>query len=74
MYATSIVENVQMSLPCASSYQSFPVMAAAVNEDVSCDTVAAMGGEFVLAVALLGRRLVPLHRQVVMGHPQLLVS
>lgn len=46
-------------------------MAAAVDVDVSCDAVAAVTGEAVLTVALLGQRLVPLHRQVVVGQPQL---
>lgn len=49
-------------------------MAAAVDVDVPCDTVAAVAGEAVLTVVLLGGRLVPLHRQVVVGHPQLPVS
>ena len=49
-------------------------MAAAVDVDVSCDSVAAVAGEAVLTVALLGQRLVPLHCQVVVGHPQLPVS
>lgn len=49
-------------------------MAAAVDVDVSRDAIAAVAGEAVLTVALLGRRLVPLHCQVVMGHPQLPVS
>lgn len=49
-------------------------MAAAVDVDIPCDTVAALAGEAVLTVALLGRRLVPLHRQAVMGHPELPVS
>lgn len=48
-------------------------MAAAVDVDVSRDAVAAVAGEALLAVALLGRRLVSLHRQVVMGQPQLSV-
>lgn len=63
-----------MFLPRAASYQSLPVMAAAVDVDVSCDAIAAVTGEAVLAVALLGRCLIPLHRQVVVGHPQLPVS
>lgn len=47
-------------------------MAAAVDVDVSCDAVAALVHEGpLLIVALLGRRLVPLHCQVVMGHFQL---
>lgn len=49
-------------------------MAPAVNVDVSHHAVAAVAGEPVLTVALFGRRLVPLHRQVVVGHPQLSVS
>lgn len=49
-------------------------MAPAVNVDVSQHAVAAVAGEPVLTVALFGRRLVPLHRQVVVGHPQLSVS
>lgn len=49
-------------------------MATAVNVDVACDTITAVAGEAVLTVALLGRCLVPLHCQVVMGHPQLPVS
>lgn len=49
-------------------------MAAAVDVDVPCDPVAAVAGEAVLTVALLGRRLVPLYCQIVMGHPELSVS
>lgn len=49
-------------------------MAAAVDEDVAHHAVAALAGETLLAVGLLGRGLVPLHRQVVMGDLQLLVS
>lgn len=49
-------------------------MATAVNVDVSCDTITAVAGEAVLTVALLRRCLIPLHCQVVMGHPQLPVS
>lgn len=49
-------------------------MAATVDEDISRDTIAAMAREAVLAVALFGGCLIPLHSQVVMGHPQLPVS
>lgn len=49
-------------------------MAAAVDVDISCDAVAAVAREAVLTVALLGRCLIPLHCQVVMGQPQLPVS
>lgn len=49
-------------------------MAPAVNVDVSRHAVAAVARESVLTVALFGRRLVPLHRQVVVRHPQLSVS
>lgn len=49
-------------LPCASSNQSLPVVAAAVDVDVSRDAVAAVAGEALLTLALLGRRLVSLHR------------
>lgn len=63
-----------MFLPRAASYQSLPVMAATVYVDISRDAVAAVTGEAVLTVALLGRCLIPLHCEVVMGHPQLPVS
>ena len=43
-----------MPLPCAASYQGLPVVAAAVDEHVGCDTVAALASEAVLGVALLG--------------------
>lgn len=49
-------------------------MAPAVDVDVSRHAVAAVARESVLTVALFGRRLVPLHRQVVVRHPQLSVS
>ncbi len=49
-------------------------MAAAVDVHVSCDAVAAVAGEAVLAVALLRRCLVSLHCEVVMGQSQLAVS
>lgn len=49
-------------------------MAATVDVDVSRDSIAAVAGETVLTVALLGRRLISLHCHVVMGHPQLAVS
>lgn len=49
-------------------------MAATVNVDIPCNSIAAVAGEAVLTVALLGRRLIPLYCQVVMGHPQLSVS
>lgn len=49
-------------------------MTPAVDEDVSHHAVAALAGEAVLAVAFLGRAFIPLHRQVVVGHLQLLVS
>lgn len=49
-------------------------MAATVDVDVSCDAVAAVTREPVLTVALLGRCLISLHCQVVVGQPQLPVS
>lgn len=49
-------------------------MASAVDVDVSRHAVAAVARESVLTVALFGRSLVPLHRQVVVRHPQLSVS
>lgn len=49
-------------------------MAAAVDVHVSRDAVAAVAAEAILAVALLGRGLVPLHGQVVVGDPQLSVG
>lgn len=49
-------------------------MAPAVDVDVSHHAVAAVAGEPVLTVALFGRRLVPLHRQIVVRHPQFSVS
>lgn len=49
-------------------------MAATVDVCIPCDTVAAVAGEAVLIVALLGQCLVPLHCQIVVGHPQLPVS
>lgn len=49
-------------------------MATAVDEDVPHHAVAALAGEAILAVALLGRGFVPLHRQVIVGHLQLLVG
>lgn len=49
-------------------------MAPTVDVDISRDTVAAVAGEAVLTMALLGRCLIPLYCQVVMGHPQLPVS
>lgn len=49
-------------------------MAAAVDVDVPHHAVAVLAGEALLAVALLGRGFVALHRQVVVGHLQLLVG
>lgn len=49
-------------------------MASAVDVDVSRHAVAAVAGKSVLTVALFGRRLIPLHCQVVVGHSQLSVS
>lgn len=49
-------------------------MAPTIDVDVSHHAVAAVAGESVLTVTLFGRRLVPLHCQVVVGHPQLSVS
>lgn len=49
-------------------------MAPTVDVDISHHAIAAVAGESVLTVALFGWRLVPLHRQVVVGHPQLSVS
>lgn len=49
-------------------------MASAVDVDVGHNTVAALAAEALLAVALLGRGLIPLHRQVVVGDLQLLVG
>lgn len=49
-------------------------MAPAVDEDVSHHAVAALAGEALLVVGLLRRGLVALHRQVVVGHLQLLVG
>lgn len=63
-----------ISLPCAPSYQGFPVVAPAVDVHIPCDAVAALAGEAVLSVALLGQRLISLHCQVVMGDLQLLVG
>lgn len=45
-------------------------MAAAVDVDVSHDAVAAVAGEALLTVALFGRRLISLHRQIVVRQPQ----
>lgn len=49
-------------------------MASAVDVDVAHNAVAALAAEALLAVALLGRGLIPLHRQVVVGDLQLLVG
>ena len=49
-------------------------MAPTVDVDISHHAVAAVAGESVLTVALFGRCLVPFHRQVVVGDPQLSVS
>lgn len=49
-------------------------MAAAVDVDVAHHAVAALAGEALLAVAFLGRGFVPLHRQVIVEHLQLLVG
>lgn len=49
-------------------------MAPAVDVDVANNTIAALAAEALLAVALLGRGLIPLHRQVVVGDLQLLVG
>lgn len=73
-YSNPHIQTLFIILPCASSNQSLPVMAPTVDVDVSRYAVAAVAGESVLTVALFGRRLVPLHRQVVVGHPQLSVS
>lgn len=71
-YCTSTAGSTERHrLPCASSNQSLPVVAAAVDVDVSHDAIAAVAGESLLTVALLGRRLVSLHCQVVVGQPQL---
>lgn len=64
----------QTRSPCAASDQSLPVVAPAVDVDVPHHAVAVLAGEAVLAVALLGRGFVALHRQVIVGHLQLLVS
>lgn len=49
-------------------------MAPAVDVDIPDDAVAALAGEPLLAVAFLGCGFVSLHCQVIVGHPQLLVS
>ena len=41
-------------LPCASTYDHFPVMAATINEHVSSYTIAALAGEAFRRVALFG--------------------
>lgn len=68
---TSTITRVALGWsPCASSNQSLPVVAAAVDVDVPHDAVAAVAGEALLTVALLGRRLISLHRQIVVRQPQ----
>lgn len=49
-------------------------MTTTVDIDISHHTIAALAGEPLLAVAFLGRGFITLHRQVIMGHLQLLVS
>ena len=49
-------------------------MTAAVDVDVPRDAVAAVTGEAVLTVALLGGRLIPLYCQVVVRYLELPVS
>lgn len=61
-------------LPCASSYQSLPVVTPTVNIDISHHTIAALAGETVLAVAFLRCGFIPLHREVIVWHLQLLMS
>lgn len=60
--------------PCAAPDQCLPVVAPTVDVDVPHHAVAALAGEALLAVALLGRGLVPLHRKVVVGDLELLVG
>lgn len=67
-------EGRKDSSPCASSYQGLPVVASTVNVDIAYNAIAALAAESLLAVALLGGRLIPLHSQVVVGDLQLLVG
>lgn len=53
-------------LPCATSYQSLPVVTPTVNIDVPHYAVAALAGEPILAVAFLGRAFVSFHREIIM--------
>lgn len=61
-------------LPCGRSQQDLPVVATAVNEDVTGGAVGARTAEALGGVALLQRALVLLHGQAVVGQPQLFVS
>ena len=60
--------------PRAPSNQGLPVVAATVDVDVARHAVVALAGEAVLALGLLGGRLLALHCQVVVGHLQLAVG
>lgn len=61
-------------LPGRGSHHHLPVVAAAVDEDIACCTIAPCPAEPLGRVALLQGALILLHLQPVVGDLQLLVS
>lgn len=61
-------------VPCGCSQQDLPVVATAVDEDVTGSAVGAGSTEALGGVALLQRALVLLHGQTVIGQTQLFVG
>lgn len=60
--------------PCGCSQQHLPVVAPAVNEDITSSTIGACAAETLWGVALLQRAFVLLHGQTVVGKTQLLMG
>lgn len=61
-------------IPCWGTHDNFPVVAATVNEYISCCPIAPCATKPLWGMAFLQRALILLHLQAIIGDLQLLVS